>query len=370
MSKLWAQLARGWAELHRLPPLAWLSPRQEVAVVHADGRTSLWRGDLGRAVPGGRPSDAVFVAVEVPADDTLERRCVLPPISERDREAALELDLSAHSPFAPEDLVWGFRSSGEHAVVMLTSRRAVARAVATGEAARSAGLGAGGRWNPEVWAFDSDGLPVMLRGFGEQARMKGAGRRLGLAWALILLAMVLAAVGFVTPTVQLKLRTMQAAAALAALDREFAPVVTDREALTKVLGLQTALLEQIESRIEPLGVLDFATELIPDDTWLQRLQLRGSRLTISGQTTNATALMRRLSDHPLVREVRSPGSATRVSGGRENFVIEMTLLAPALRAVPAPAGPASAAVRAVPLPQALPDASAASAAPAVAGVRR
>lgn len=214
------------------------------------------------------------------------------------------------------------------------------RAIERSESRLARLQGTGRRRTPEVWAFDRDGGPIMLRGYGEQSRLQGVGRGLGLAWALIGLAMLLAIAGLLTPTVQLKLRTMQAAAALAGAERDFAPIMADREALAKVLEQQGALRQQMQTRVELLGVLELFTELIPDDTWVQRLQLRGAQLSLSGQTVNTTALMRRLSDHPLVRDVRSPGSATRVSGGRENFAIEMTLLPQALR--PDATAPASA----------------------------
>lgn len=342
MHDLWAQLSLAWGELHRRPPLAWLAPRQEVVVIHADGRETLWRGDLGRVIAGGDPADAAFIAVEVPANETLERRLALPRMTDRERESALALELSAHSPFPPEDLTWGWRTAGDATVAILTSRQVVLRAIDRGEARHPrSGEPDGRRWSPEVWAFDSDGCPVVLRGYGEQARLQRVGRGLGVAWALISLALILVVLALVTPTVQLKIRTMQAAAALAGAQRDFGPIMSEREVLAKALEQHGALAEQMEARVEPLGILDLITELVPDDTWLQRLHLRGTRLTISGQTSNTTALMRRLSDHPLVRDVRSPGAATRVSGGRENFVIEMTLLPQALRPASASTGQAS-----------------------------
>jgi general secretion pathway protein L len=119
---------------------------------------------------------------------------------------------------------------------------------------------------------------------------------------------------------------------LATAERELAPVMAQRQQFAELTDVYAALREQVQTRIEPLGVLDLLTELIPDDSWLQRLQVRGAQLTLVGQTTNTTALMNRLSEHPLVRDVRAPSAATRVSGGRENFIIELTLLPQALRA--------------------------------------
>lgn len=356
-ASLWALLVQPWRDLQRLPPLAWLSPQPAVRLLQSDGTDSLWQGEHRRAASERERQSAAFVAVELPADDVLECHFKLPPMPPADRADALALEVRMASPFDPADLVWGARDAadGTGATALLASRRAVqSRLDALADRWRAA-------TPPEVWAFDTQGRPVVLQGFGEAARLRRSGRGRGLSWALLLLALLLGAAVAVTPTVQLKLRTMQAAGAYAELERQLAPVLAQRESLAKAQAQQDALRELMAERVEPLAVLDLVTQAVPDDTWLQRLQLQGARVTISGQTPNTASLMNRLSSQPQVREVKAPAPATRALGGRENFTVEFTLAPEALRPVVSGAAPAPAPA---PVPTAAPPAPAVASAPA------
>lgn len=363
--ELWAFLARPWQELQRVPPLVWLAPLPAVHVLHADGQESLWLGDRRQESDARQCAAAPFVAVEVPRDECLELPVKLPPMPAADRQDALALELRVASPFDAADQVWGWREparGGADAPVtaVLASRKAVqARLSAQGDKL-------GHRGPPEVWAFDSQGLPVVLQGFGEAARQRLAARGRWLVWSLLLLALLLAAAVAVTPTVQLKLRAMQAVRAMAALEQQLGPVLAQREALVKAQGQRDALRELMAERVEPLAVLDLVTQAVPDDTWVQRLQLQGAKLTLSGPTPNTAALMNRFSGLPQVRDVRSPMAATRAQSGRENFTIELTLLPEALRPTTATSmAPTPAAFSPIAAPPAAP-AAVASAVPAVA----
>ncbi|MCA0242444.1 MAG: PilN domain-containing protein [Proteobacteria bacterium] len=358
---LGALLLQPWRDLQRLPAFAWLAPQPAVRLLQADGASSLWIGERRRAAAAEREWRAApFTAVELPAEQVLESRVTLPPtLAATDRDDALALQVRMASPFDPADLVWGARpgdAPGEW-VALLASRRAVqARLDAV---AADVGRGAA----PEVWAFDGQGRPVVLRGFGEAARQRRSGRGRGLALALLLLALLLLLAAAVTPTLQLRFKAQQAEQAEAELQQRLAPVLAQREALAKAQARVEALRGLMAERVDLLSVLDLVTQAVPDDTWLQRLQLQGARVTISGQTPNTAALMNRLSSQPQVREVKAPAPATRAMGGRENFTIEFSLAPEALRPVAvAPAG-AVAAPTAVP---SAPAAAAAASAPAAA----
>lgn len=325
LAALLAVLAQPWRELQQQPPFAWLTPDPPVSVLHADGSTSTWSNGV-RQRPGADTPKTAYVAVEVPPDDVLESAIELPPMAEPDLHDALWLHVRAASPFEPQELVWGWRRAGDRtAVAILSSRRAVEARV---EAAQPR---LGGRVH-EVWAFDGAGRPVVLQGFGEgrRQRRRRSGRVLG--WVLLLAALLLAAAALITPTLQLKLRAVQAQRAMDLLQQQQAPAVAQREALATAQAQMDALRALMSERVEPLAVLELLTRAIPDDTFVQRLQVQGSRVTITGQTPNTAALMNRLSEQPLIRDVRAPNAATRaMAGGRENFTIELMLQPEALR---------------------------------------
>jgi general secretion pathway protein L len=320
-------LVQPWRELHLWPPLSWLAPRPRVRLLQADDAETLWAGDTPIA---GDAKSAPFTAVELPEALRLELRLSLPPMPAADLRDAVVLEVRAASPFEPGDLVWGYRArpgrgDGVEVFAVLASRRAVEKRLA------AVAERLGPRAAAEVWARDDDGRAVVLQGYGEAARERSAVRGRWLNAALLAIALGLAGAAAITPTVQLNLRAMQATLAFGELERRMAPLLAQREALVRTQGQVDALRELMGEHVEPLAVINMLTQLVPDDTFLQRMQVQGSIVTITGSTPNTAALMNTLSGHPDVRDVRSPAAATRASGGRENFTIELSLSAPSLR---------------------------------------
>ena len=319
------KVGASFRHLHEHPALAWITPQLPVRLIEAGGGESLWLGVRKLEAGEAELRSARFTAVEIPGDLALSRRLVLPQLSGRDLHDAVALEVRDSNPFDPSDLVWGHRSAvaGPGQVIVTTvlaSRGQVTQFIgqAVPQLAHSPIL--------EAWVMADDGLPVPLRGFGEAARARRATRGRALTYGLIVLALMLAVAMAVTPTVQLRLRTLQAAAAYRVLLQRAGPAMAQREALVRGREDLANLLEVMNDHIEPLVAIDMLTQLIPDDTWLQRVQAQGSRFTLSGQTPNAAALMNTLSSNSGLRDVRAPAPATRGFGSnRESFVVEFTV---------------------------------------------
>ncbi len=340
LSEVIAMIGASLRNLHRHPVLAWLTPELPVRLVAADRSESLWVGERRLEASAVALRSARFTAVEVPADLALARDLVLPPMSDADLRDAVALDVRDSNPFDASDLVWGYRSKpGEPGLVnvkmVLASRTQVTRHLQAAMPEMSPSL--------EVWVMADDGAPVVLRGFGEAARARRAARGRLLAYALMLGCVLLATAIAVTPTVQLHIRATQAAASYQALQKRAGPAMAQREALVRGREDLANLQEVMADHVEPLVAIEMLTRLIPDDTWLRRVQAQGARFTLSGETPNAAALMNTLSSNPGLRDVRAPSPATRSAGStRESFVVEFTvepelLRRPAVAASPQPA---------------------------------
>ena len=326
-------------QLHEHPALAWITPQLPVRLVEADGGESLWLGDRKLAASEAALRAARFTAVEVPADLALTRSRLLPPLSASDLRDAVALDVRDSSPFDPADTVWGYRATPAaggmvDVATAIASRRQVTQHIelAAPEAAASPAL--------ETWVL-AGGAPIVLQGFGEAARARRAARGRWLVWALLLSALLLAVAMAVTPTVQLHLRALQANAAYQALQQRAGPAIAQRDELVRGREDLANLQEVMNDHVEPLVAIDMLTQLIPDDTWLARVQAQGNRFTLTGQTPNAASLMNALSSNPGLRDVRAPTPATRAAGAnRENFVVEFSVTPAMLRRPGAAASPA------------------------------
>ena len=171
-----------------------------------------------------------------------------------------------------------------------------------------------------------------------------------------------------TPTLQLRARAIEAVHAYDDVVHRTPALVKEREMLLQSVEKLNVLSELLTGRIEPMKVLDRLTKVLPDDTALQGFTLKGQKVTITGLTANASALMQILGEQPGVRDVRAPTPTTRVAGAnsKENFVIEFSLDPQEFGVAVAPAPVVAASAAPLPSTPAAGGASTASAASAVA----
>lgn len=360
------QLAREWRQAWsaalRSRWLSWLTPEATVLLHQPDGASALWWNGARQGAAAAGP--AGFQAIELPEALLLTCSLGLPAMADADAARALALQAQAHSPFVAEDLLWAARrraggqgAAGAQTVdLVLASRRQVAQYLQHHPALQGSGPA------PEVWALLPDGAPLVLPGYGEGARRAWALRGRWLRCALLALLLTLLAAIALTPTLQLRLRAIEAVHAYDDLARRTTALVHQREQLLHTADKLGALSGLLTARIEPLRVLDRLTTALPDDAALQGFTLKGSKVTITGLANNSSALMQVLGQIPGVRDVRAPSAATRNGGAnaKENFAIEFTLDPQAFGV--ATAAPAPAPAAAAPAPAA-PSAPAAAAAP-------
>jgi general secretion pathway protein L len=138
--------------------------------------------------------------------------------------------------------------------------------------------------------------------------------------------MALVAAMAVTPSVQLFFRFMQGYRAMIELQGPAAPVMAQRESFVRTSEQLSNLSDIVGKSVPSLQTLTLITQALPDDTSLLNLQIKDSKVSISGQTVNAAALMKLLDSTPGLRDVRAPSPATTPLGAtRESFSIEFTL---------------------------------------------
>ena len=308
-------LRDGWAEALRWPVFRWLTPDEPIRVLHADGSESIRNGVSARTIAA--PASVRFCAVELADETVLRRSLVLPRLGEDEVRQAVELDVLAASPFAADDVAWGYRvERGERLRIdiALTSKALIGRQIEA-LAPRLGGVA------PEVWVGGDP--PLVLPGYGETARLAQARRMRWTLFALLgVLAVLLAALA-VTPTLQLRERTIEAVHKSDDLIRAVGPQARMRDDIAR-LGEQIALLRKVsEQRLDVVALLDQVTRQLPDDAVLNRLEITGTTVRITGQADNASQLLQTLGANPAFREVRAPAGITRApAGSKEGFSIE------------------------------------------------
>ncbi|MEO8655712.1 MAG: PilN domain-containing protein [Ramlibacter sp.] len=364
----WLRARAGWLR-------ARLTPADPVLLRHPDGSQSVWMGNarIETAETGKKPS---FVAVEIPDELLLRRSLTLPQMSQADMDAALVLEVRSNSPFAADDLAWGSltqEAEGGHrrAEIVIASRRQISDFIRS----RWPDLSAGQK-QPEAWAVSGLPAPVVIAGYGEQQRLQHQSTQKQWDLALLFLGCVLAALAALTPTAQLRLRALEAGDAFGTVMKRVAPLVRKRDELAVLTERLRSLDAAVADRVDPAGVIEYLTQALPDDTHLYSLDIQKAKITASGHTVDASALLQKLSSDPRLKDVRSPTAVTRMPGAtKEAFTVEFTMdmkqVAVSPPSASAAAGPAvAAAVATPPMPSAsAPATAAATGVPSAAAVR-
>jgi general secretion pathway protein L len=351
----WAARWDAWVEAVR----SRLAPPSPVLLLRADGSRAVWLGDAPLP-PGATGKAPQFVAVEVPDDLLLHRTLDLPRLTPELAADAVQLDVRSSSPFAPDDLAWGSTvretpEGGRRAYIAIASRRQLSQYLATHGPEPAAASPA-----PEAWAL-AGSVPIVITGYGEPARLAQAASRARWDVALVGLALLLAALVAMTPTIQLHFRAAEAARQYEAVATRAAPLVRRRDELMALNDSLKKLDAASADRVDPASVMEYLTRILPDDTYLYSLEVRKAKITAGGHTVDAAALLQKLSADPRLKDVRAPTAVTRVPGAtKEAFTVEFTMEPAAPIAVPTAAAGEPAPVTGNPV------AAAAAAAPAVA----
>jgi len=288
----------------------------------------LWRGTR----PTGRvnaDAGAAYLAVEVPEALILRKRLRMPDMPQIAMAQAAALEVAAANPFAPDDFVWQWHVApvvvgGARTIeVVLASRRQVAQFLHAQQAQLPQ---AAAIVEPEAWSFASDGAPLVFAGWGEERRLRHMARQRRLGYVMVATAFLLLVAMALTPSLQLRTRSLQAIAAFDGLQRQAAPAVGQREAFTRSVERLEALRSVLSGRIDMLKLMTALTKVLPDDTYLQSVQTQDMKATIHGLTADSASLMQKLSAVPGFKEVRAPMAATRAPGAdAENFRLEVQL---------------------------------------------
>lgn len=322
-------MAHDWAQCLRGPVGDWFFPDEPVRVLRQDGTDAVVVGCSAQPAAGGiKPR---FVALEVPAEYVLERTLMLPDLPQADLAAAVALDVQGNSPFAEADLVWAWQRKpgpGAQPVRVVLAARAHLERLISEQAARLEGIA------PELW-FDATS-PILLPGFGEMPRQRRQRQRATLHVVLLAVLLLLLLALALSPVLLARQKTMEAQAALNALQDKAKNVIAQRDQVAKANDKLNDLGSHLGKKLEVAGLINTITRLLPDDAVLDRLEIRADLVRLSGRASEAAKLMQILSAQKEFTSVRAPSAISRnATTGKENFVIEFNVAAPGIVLPPA-----------------------------------
>jgi prepilin-type processing-associated H-X9-DG protein len=163
----------------------------------------------------------------------------------------------------------------------------------------------------------------VIRGYGEHHRLR---RQRMQGWAIF--GMVCVCTGLVlallaSPALNKRQQVLELNAALEAVKQKVAPVMAEREALSKTNQRLRAVAAFADGHVDPRDVLGQLSAILPDSVYLTRFDLKGRTVTISGLADNAASINETLGGQAEFREVRMPSAINRdPTTGKEAFTVE------------------------------------------------
>lgn len=328
---VWVALARPWRRASGWFWVQALTPSLPVSLIEEDGRKTQWIVSSGGVMTGPHAQGQTdHTAIELPQALVLHRRIALPLLDDAELQRAIHLDASVHNPFPADDLCMSHSVSHDtqgalQIDMVLASRRQVLEYLAT----RTVGLQSA-KNQPEVWVASRWGSAsvrhLVIQGFGEQVRMARHRRGRAINIAAVGLMMLLLGALAITPSLQLRSRALESYKAYEDLYERARPALATREALVRSAERVQQIEGLLRNTLDPAETLNLLTRVLTDDTSLTVLQIKGRKVRLEGQTTNAAELMQLLGKQPGFEDVVAPAPAIRPAGSsKDNFKIEFTL---------------------------------------------
>ena len=261
--------------------------RQERAALEPLPRQSwetLDRRTLRKQIKAERPA---LIVLQMPADRALTRTVTLPMAAAANLRQALGYDMDRLTPFSASQLYYDaqiveYQTEQRRIRVELTALPrpevdAALEALAALSVVPDAVEVIGGRSGVNL-------LPV------EQRPRRGVWPR-RLLRTLIVISLSLALAAAALPLWQYRTLVIGLQKQVDLLQRESGQVLTFREQLEKAVESSQFLTQKKQRQPPVIELLRELTAILPDNTWLERLQIRGETLQLIGQSASASALV-------------------------------------------------------------------------------
>lgn len=273
-------------------------------------------------------SPQVFLCL--PEGQILKRQLQLPLALEENLRQSMEFELDRYTPFKPHQVYHDVRITGRDANRRLLSVELTVAPKSALDTALRAAAELGLVVHKAVIAED------LLRNGGYSAnllplalRPKPGRRRLQWHVAAFFLAMLLLATALAIPIWQK--REVAILMNDQMLNAKAAARITSnlREQLDKLVFERNFLHDKKATVPSPLLVLEDLSRLLPDDTYLQQLDINGKDLQIQGETASASRIIEVMEQSPFFKNESFKSPLTKIPGtSSERFHIAADIKLP------------------------------------------
>ncbi len=291
--------------------------------------TSPWDQHIRKIVRSAGDKNLHEVVIEVPDNWVLNKKLTLPSAAKENLREVLAFEMDRQTPFTADQVYYDFDVLGEDRAndtltiaLHLAPRRALDPLL---ENIGECGLKAT-KINVAAEHDHPAGhhICIALHDHDKPNPSKGNGARAN--QILKLLTVILGVIAIALPLVKDGIITMQLKSE-ATTARDNVSTVEETHKM-----LQTQLIENsrlaVIKREQPgaMQVLDELTRILPDNTWVSRLEIPQPRVNIRGESSNAANLSTLIESSPFFSNTQFDSSVTRDTiTGQENFSISANI---------------------------------------------
>jgi general secretion pathway protein L len=275
------------------------------------------------------PREVQQTILLLPDDKVLARRIALPAAAEENLREVLGFELDLHTPFEASEVYYDFTIVGRDSArqkltvdMVYAPRDAVETLV---EGATSLGL------KTDIVTCrrrDNNNLqPVNLLPQEMRRARRIDVRSINLVLTALLAVLLVAAITI--PLVQ-KNRAIEAMEAqvqtAAAAAREGSQL---RQNLEKMADASRFLVEKKATAVMAVELIDEVSRILPDHTWITRLNLSETELQLQGQSSSSASLIAAIESSPHFENVRFPSPVVQIQGtNNDRFHIAASIVEP------------------------------------------
>ena len=265
------------------------------------------------------------VVLCLPADKVLIKTLTLPLVAEENLREVLGFEMDRQTPFSLEQVYYDHILSARNSKTSTLSLELVVtpRQYLDELITKLADIGF---QLHQVSICRDSGQAEAINLLPEQARKHrpDSARYLNLALGVVVLVLLLGAIALPLMNKLHVINTLEARAELATAKAE---VIQRLRAEVEQLGAGSRfLVEKKQATPLALEIIDELTRLLPDDTWINRLDIKGQEVEIQGQSASAAALIPLIESSDRLRNPRFRSPVTQLPGSNnERFHLSAEL---------------------------------------------
>ena len=257
----------------------------------------------------GRSREVVLC---LPADKVLVKTLPLPLVAEENLHEVLGFEMDRQTPFTVDQVYYDHQLTARNSKAGTLSLELVVTPRPFLDELLSALAGIGFQPHQATICQQNNGQAQPVNLLPEQARQPklDTARYLNLALGTLVLVLLLGAIAL---PVMNKLHVIQALETRAELVTAKAEVTRRLREKVEQLGTDSLfLVEKKQATPLALEIINELTHILPDDTWIHRLDIKGQEVQIQGQSASAAALIPLIESSDQLHNPRFRSPVTRL----------------------------------------------------------